>query len=387
MSFQGNFSTIPFPDVLQLLTVGKKSGTLAVIQGETRKEIYFKDGRIIAASSDSPDDRLDTYLIKRGSIARLDSERAIKAQELTGKSLAATMLELNIISQEQLSDLLRAQVEELIFRVFSWDTGSFEFAEGRLPQTDYMLSAINTMNLLMEGTRRIDEWTRVQKLLPPENSILRVVPSGPKERASVQLTGNEISVLSLIDGERSIEEVREKSNIGEFETSKAIYGLVMAGLVEPNGVKRSKKSLQMEEDHLLRTLIEIYGIAIRLDREVMIKKVGQNATNALRAAFKKAAGTYILLAACPADDGLSFNGESLQAAVQRLPREGRLHQLTQALNALIAEQMQVITNQLGERQRIALIDNIRTQILPTVEGERELLQRYGILEDVTRAFK
>ena len=67
MGLTGNLKTISFPDVLQLLSTGKKTGVLSLVSGTRKKEVCFKDGNISHASSvNSSEDLLGNLLLKRG---------------------------------------------------------------------------------------------------------------------------------------------------------------------------------------------------------------------------------------------------------------------------------------------------------------------------------
>ena len=47
MGLSGNLKTVSFPDILQLLATGKKSGVLEVGTQSRQKEVAFKSGNII----------------------------------------------------------------------------------------------------------------------------------------------------------------------------------------------------------------------------------------------------------------------------------------------------------------------------------------------------
>ena len=51
MSLSGNLKTVSFPDILQLLATGKKAGILECRTSSRQKEVAFRDGNIIFASS------------------------------------------------------------------------------------------------------------------------------------------------------------------------------------------------------------------------------------------------------------------------------------------------------------------------------------------------
>ncbi len=178
MSFTGNLQTVTFPDLLQLFSAGKKTGTVNIIRGNIRKEIVFKEGNIISATSqDAEEDYLGQILLKTGRLTKTDLQRAIYMHKTSGKRIGQVLVEMKLLSREELGLFLKQQVEEIIYNLFSWKEGEFIFKEGQLPATREGLVDLNTMNIIMEGTRRIEEWVEIQKVFPNDHQILRVVSS------------------------------------------------------------------------------------------------------------------------------------------------------------------------------------------------------------------
>ena len=63
--------TVAFPDILQLLATGKKTGMLECRTTTRQKEVAFRDGHIVYASSvNSAEDLLGNMLLKRGRLAK-----------------------------------------------------------------------------------------------------------------------------------------------------------------------------------------------------------------------------------------------------------------------------------------------------------------------------
>ena len=103
---------------------------------------------------------------------------------------------MKLLSREELGLFLKQQVEEIIYNLFSWKEGEFIFKEGQLPATREGLVDLNTMNIIMEGTRRIDEWVEIQKVLPNDHQILRVVSSPQVKSDEVTISLDEFRVIT-----------------------------------------------------------------------------------------------------------------------------------------------------------------------------------------------
>ena len=101
MSLTGNLKTVSFPDVLQLLSTGKKTGILSVSYGSRKKAIAFREGNIIFASSvNTNEDLLGNLLLKRGKISKKDLERAITLHKQSGRALGSTLIDMELFGKE-----------------------------------------------------------------------------------------------------------------------------------------------------------------------------------------------------------------------------------------------------------------------------------------------
>ena len=157
MSFAGNLKTISFSDILQLISTGKKTGRLLVTQSSQRKELFFKNGNLISAlSSNTEEDMIGNLLLRMGKITKGDLQKAVNIQQQSGRRIGAVMLEMGLLSKAELSQFLKIQVEEIVYNLFSWPEGEFSFQDEMKPADDQILVNLDTMNLIMEGTRRID---------------------------------------------------------------------------------------------------------------------------------------------------------------------------------------------------------------------------------------
>src|SRR5689334_17533518 len=178
MAIEGPLRELGIHDVFQLLDLSRKTGLLRVTS-ELRHNagtIYFDDGKIIFAEIRSNPHPLGALLLRTGKISEADLERARDMQQRQGdkRRLGEILVSLGAITPRELQRQVRFQVEEVVFEVMSWREGYFSFTEGPLTDvpTEAMVS-IPTEALLMEGARRIDEWSRIEGRIPH----LGVVPT------------------------------------------------------------------------------------------------------------------------------------------------------------------------------------------------------------------
>jgi tetratricopeptide (TPR) repeat protein len=235
MAIKGSLKEASLPDVLQLLSMGKKTGCLAVTHRNNFGYIFFDKGQISYASIVNRRDRIGDILVKSGSITPEQLEQAIKAQaKHRDKRIGELLVDSGAITRDGLHAQIRMQIEEAVYFLFTWMQGTFNFEADVRPEDQDFLVSINPESLLLEGARRVDEWSLIEKKIPAFDLVFDV-DRRKIEEARVELTREQEAVIALLDGRRDVTAVIEESGLGEFEVGKALYGLVSAGFAQRTG--------------------------------------------------------------------------------------------------------------------------------------------------------
>lgn len=245
MAIKGSLKEAALPDVLQLLALGQKTGCLSITDRTNLGYIYFDRGRITYASIVNRRDRLGDILLKGGKITQQQLDAAIDQQAHDrDKRLGEILVEQGAVSRKDLEHYMRVQIEEAVFFLFTWSRGSFNFeAEVRPERQDFLVS-INPESLLLEGARRVDEWSLIEKKIPSFDIIF----TADRERvdaSQVTLNPEQQRILPLLDGTRDVSRLVEDSGLGEFEVGKALYGLITAGFAHRTGRSEAPRITQV----------------------------------------------------------------------------------------------------------------------------------------------
>lgn len=386
MSFTGNMKTVNFPDILQLLSTGKKTGILVITKSNVQKEICFKEGNIIYAhSKNAEEDFLGNLLLKQGRISKVDLERALYMHKSTGKKLGMVLVDMELFSKQEISKCLKLQIEEIVYNLFSWHDGEFVFQEGKLPQEKDFFVELNTMNMLMEGTRRIDEWVEIEKGLPKENELLTVVLTPETKTGDINLSLDQFQVLSLINGERTVPELVGESPVGEFITKRGIFQLLQSGLIEVAGLKKEeKKEVLTDEDSLWWLLLRIYSSCFAAIKRNLEKKLGTDneKINELLSGYRM--GVWGYFSSAKSSD-FNANYKKFRMTVDKIPKEAQVYKLLTGLNQILNEQMSMLYSLLGENVHRQVISEIKKEIAMPLAEKREINRKFGIESDLVRA--
>src|SRR5688572_9137113 len=129
---KGQLGQAPLPDILEHMRTSNATGILSLVSGGARKALYLKDGRVVFASSNLPNDRLGEILIRDGKITVEEYEASIRAIH-KGKRQGKALVEMGALSPKDLWDGVQFQVREIVYSVFQWEEGEFHFEESTLP--------------------------------------------------------------------------------------------------------------------------------------------------------------------------------------------------------------------------------------------------------------
>ena len=236
MPIEGPLQDISIHDVFQLLDLARKSGRLTVRSNVRDNEgrVYFESGAVVHATMRDNPHTLGALLRSAGKISERELQIAAAAQRngdprLLGEILVAQ----GSVTRRDVERYMRQQIESVVFDLFSWKEGTFSFADGRDERVVIDASVrVSTESLLMEGARRIDEWSRMSDRIPNPGVTLRLANSRDGADSYIDLRPAEWEVLALIDGEHSLRDIARELALSEFEVAKTVYGMLSTGLIE-----------------------------------------------------------------------------------------------------------------------------------------------------------
>lgn len=233
--------------VLIYLNGNKKTGILNLIRNDQARSVYLKEGEIIFAQSRYIDDRLGEMLLKNGKITLDQYERSLEELSKGKKKLGTILVQLGYIPPADLVWSVKYHAKEIIVSTFSWIDGQYEFTEGESPGEELITLHMGMSNLILEGIKRINDWTRLWNELPSLDRVIRITSNPLNLFQDIDLEDREREIIVKIDGERSIRDIFRESRLNAFETLKMVYFLIRLGIVEI--VEDEAVNVQTETHH------------------------------------------------------------------------------------------------------------------------------------------
>ncbi|MFN3412440.1 MAG: DUF4388 domain-containing protein [Thermoanaerobaculum sp.] len=225
MALTGDFRTLPFPEVIQLVARMEGTGVLRVRRGHVEKAVYFRRGTICSSSSNDPREFLGQYLLRMGLV---DEERLFQAllkQEQEKRPLGAILIEQGLLAPDDLEKVLRQKAEETIYDLFLWEQGEFVFHEEPIPENLPVQLNLDVMGVLLEGARRSDEWERIRQLIPSPRATFTPGPIPPADVF-------EARVVSLAAEGRTAAAMTYELHCSDFEALTLLAELVQKKVLE-----------------------------------------------------------------------------------------------------------------------------------------------------------
>jgi len=230
MSLSGNLKTMDLAELLQWVTLGRKTGSLTFVRNKTKNHIFFKDGKIISSRSNEPNKQLGHYLLFQGKINEAQLKRALEVQLQTRSALGKILVQEGLVTQEETERALVGRTEEVIYDLFLWEEGYFNFTAHGFNLDELILINIDINAIIFEGVRRKDEWARIRKVFPGNNVRLAIRPGA--DLKTLVLGPVQKKLLFLVSQGKTISEIILELHGSDFQVNFELFKLFDMNVLE-----------------------------------------------------------------------------------------------------------------------------------------------------------
>ncbi len=242
MPLQGNLRDFSTTQVLNLISLSQRTGTLTIYEstmtggkpavGELKATLSFRNGKLVYAIMKDRREGLAAILHEAGKLtgeqARLLHERAKHASD---KALALLLINGNYLSKQEVVASIKRHNLGILYSLMLCDDGLFRFDENLLPGGEYILAPIDLTNVIVEGPRHAQEEKALLDYLPTLNVTLKF-PANVRERyRDAQLSVDEWRIVANISPSNTISHIARAINMTDMQIRRIIYGLEHAGLI------------------------------------------------------------------------------------------------------------------------------------------------------------
>lgn len=228
MGISGNLKTMALAELLQWLSQGRKTGTLVIDGGKVKKRIFFEEGVIISSASTDPKEYLGAFLTSHGFITEEQANAAVARQKGEKQLLGQILVGMGSITEEQLQEVLRLKAEESVYDVFTWEAGEFVFLDDELPAETFIRMHLDVQWIVLEGSRRMDEWLRIREWVPSPLAVPVLVA----DFEGLDIDEVDKRILEWIDDDRTVEEISQGAQTGLYLIAQTLAQYVQQGVIK-----------------------------------------------------------------------------------------------------------------------------------------------------------
>jgi len=231
MALKGNLHDFSITQLLNLIHLARKTGTLAIDSKNSAARASFHEGKLVFAQTDALGGRLVGMLVKVGKITPEQGKKI--PTNKTDRDLANLLVQAGLLTKTELDQMVRNHVKDVMDRMFALTDGQFRFEPNVLPEDRLWAEPpINLDSIIMEGTRRLKESEKLQEEIPSLDVTLRFTDRPDAKLRNVNLSVDEWRVVSYINPKNTIRQIAQANSMSDLQIRKIVYAMLQAGLVE-----------------------------------------------------------------------------------------------------------------------------------------------------------
>jgi hypothetical protein len=244
MGLEGTLKVFSLNDIFQMLGLQRKTGVLTVESDEDTITISFLGGQVVAADSTRHrlDNRIGQLLVRAGRIREDQLAGILQSQKDSRQRLGFLLVGGGLVSPEDLREVLRLQIQRIVFSALRWSDGRFRFSqEAEVDYDSDHMSPVATESMMMEAAQILDEFPRLEKKIrsrelvfrraPGSESVRLVVAPQEEKEGALAVSKAEAESWRWIDGKRSVKEILERAFLSEFDVYRGLAELLERNLI------------------------------------------------------------------------------------------------------------------------------------------------------------
>jgi tetratricopeptide (TPR) repeat protein len=228
--YTGSFSEVSLPKLLYHFIAAKTTGRLLVTNQSVKKEMYFVNGKLVAAISNLKRDQLGQHLVRKDVLTEEQLEKVLDEVTHREERLGDHLIQHGLIGPHDLFQYLTEQLKEKLYEVFNWRVGNYAFYEGDEFKGSLLPMNQNPWELLSEGMRAGYDLAELEELLGPYFDYILVAKENKIVHINqLALLPLELKVFKATKSYRSFGEILDRLG-GDDKKNRMVLATVYMGL-------------------------------------------------------------------------------------------------------------------------------------------------------------
>jgi hypothetical protein len=236
--YQTELAQTPLSEILVKVDHYKVPGRLDCSSGDVLKRVYLENGQVIFATTNQTAESLGDRLLAAERITHQQYVESLHRSKETLKRHGEALVDMQMLTPEELFVSVREQIEEIVWSLFSWQSGSVAFTPGRDKHQEFVKVDIPIAKAVLRGVRRAPD----ARLLIARIGTKATIFEKSDKPVDFALAADERAMLKLANGKRTLIELVK----GNSDNARILYGLFVTGLIRAKEGRRIKVQLKTQ---------------------------------------------------------------------------------------------------------------------------------------------
>lgn len=256
MALKGHLRDFSVAQLFNLINLAQKSGTLTLDGPDQAAWVSFREGKLIYAQLGEENSNITGILVKAGVLSPQQAQTITTQHPNKGdKEMGLLLINADYLTQQDILVSLREHILNIAFQLFTWVDGFFRFDPDVLPPDDRITVRVDMENVIIEGSRRVEEYEHLEIEVPNLDMALEFAERPGTDIHKVKLNTQEWEVVSYVNPKNTIRQIAKVVKLNDLEIRRIVFGLIQAGLVvivRPEGMplpSQAQMSPVDQEEH------------------------------------------------------------------------------------------------------------------------------------------
>ncbi len=273
--FSGRLEEFRLVELLQMMGLGSNTGALHLHQDNGRTGLIYFDSGMLVSSTELDTEALTLgHVLQQLNLARatqLEHAFQLQTQDPLGKRIGERLIDLGILTQEQLTHALKTQTLWTARELALWRSGSYEFHPGEHLPVNTSAHRIDSTHAVMEVLRYEHEWDSLQPFLPQGMRTRISMAYEPPVGHPLQFHAVAWRVISRVNSQRTVRRIATSLHQPEVDVARMIGPLIEEGLLVPVGAE-GVPGLPEEAARLSMNNFDLFSLLIGMEQDWLKRK-------------------------------------------------------------------------------------------------------------------
>jgi len=233
MALHGNLKDFSVSQLLNLVNLSRKSGTLVVTGSSGTACLAFEKGKLAFAQVGQNGGSLSKILLQKRKIgAGLFEHLRGFGPETNDKEIGLYLVSGGFVTRAEITALMKQHYRRQIQELFRWEDGTFQFSQNENTPDEIIPVRINLEDLILEDARQSTQDTALLEELPDLDIILKFPEKPRADIKRINLSREEWRVISFVNPANTVRKIAAAAGMSESEIRKVVFSLLQASVVE-----------------------------------------------------------------------------------------------------------------------------------------------------------